>query len=377
MKKTKVLHITTHLNTGGITTYIYLLAEALKNTPFEIVVLSSGGNMTEQFRQAGIRTFEIPYRTKSELSPKLYRAIPRASELVRKEGIELIHSHTRVTQVLSWWIEKITKVPYVSTCHGFYKRRLGRQLLPAWGRKVVAISDPVADSLKKDFRIPEDRVVTIYNAIDAEGLISSARAKDRSKIINEWNLASHQPVVGIVSRIVQDKGHEYLIRAFAILREKYPDIKLLIVGEGPYKKNLERLVQSLNLKSGVILIGNLKDVTKALTVIDIFVLPAIWREGFGLSIIEAMALKKPVIVTNIWALNAIVAHRVNGLLIEPRDIKAIVEAVTELIEDQKLCQQIGENAYQTAIKEFSIDRMAHQMANFYDETLRRPANGAI
>lgn len=371
MRKIRVLHLTTHLNVGGITTYIFLLAKKMNQSEFELFVASSGGNSTPKFQAENIRTFEFPFRTKSELSPKIYLNLPRAIQLIKEEKIDLLHAHTRVTQVLAWWIKQLTGTPYVSTCHGFYKRRLGRKLLPAWGEAVVAISEPVSDLLKGPFRVPSGRVRTIYNAIDIEDLEKRAAEKSPEEIKTKWRLISKVPVLGVIARLVADKGHEYLVRALDSLRHRYPDIKLLIVGEGPFESSIKKLVNSLKLENSVRFIGNLHDVTEALSVIDIFVLPAVWREGFGLSIVEAMALKKPVIVTDIWALNTLVQNRVNGLLIEPRNVDVLCETAAELIENESFRNQVAENAYQTACRQFSIDRMVREMAKFYQNVLER------
>ncbi len=371
MKKIKVLHLTTHLNVGGITTYIYLLGKNMDRNLYEIMVLSSGGEVSKRFHAMGIRTFDFPFRTKSELSPKIYLNLPKIIKLVKKESIDLIHAHTRVTQVMAWWIRQLTGVPYISTCHGFYKRRIGRRFFPAWGNHVVAISVPVEGSLTNYFKVPTNQVSTIFNAIDIKDLETHAAHQDLQKIRAEWQLGTSAPVIGIVSRIVQDKGHEYLIRAFGILiQKKYPDAKLLIVGEGPYQSKIQELTRKLNIFESVRFIGTLNDVTKALSVIDIFVLPAIWREGFGLSIVEAMALKKPVIVTNIWALNALVQDHQNGLLVEPKDVGKLVTAMNELLEHKALAEQIGRAGYETVRKEFLIERMAEKMGDLYQKILQ-------
>ena len=371
MKKLKVLHMTTHLNVGGITTYILLLARAMDRNQCEIAVLSSGGNVTSKFQELGMRTHELSIKTKSELSPKIYCAIPKIVELIRKEGFDLIHAHTRITQVMAWLIQKLTGIPFVTTCHGFYKKRLGRRLLSAWGDQVIAISVPVEDDLVTNFHVPRNRVSTIFNAIDIEDLENRANKQNKSAISKEWNLEAHSPIFGIVARIVADKGHEYLVRAFlSLLQKRCPNAKLLIVGEGPYKQKVVDLVHQLGLDAAVTFVGNLSDVTKALVMIDVFVLPAIWREGFGLSIVEAMALKKPVIVTNIWALNALVHHKQNGLLIPPKNVGELANAMNELVENKSLADHVGKNGYETVKKEFSIDRMVSEMTNLYQKVVQ-------
>ncbi|PIQ87302.1 MAG: hypothetical protein COV74_01905 [Candidatus Omnitrophica bacterium CG11_big_fil_rev_8_21_14_0_20_45_26] len=366
MSQIKILHLTTHINIGGITTYIYLLGKNIDHSKYGIICASSGGNLKEILERSGIRTIDMDFKTKSELSPKIYLAIPKLLKLIKKENIALIHAHTRITQVMAWWLSCFSGIPVVSTCHGFYKKRLGRRLLPAWGDKIVAISQPVANHLIEYFNVKKEKVHMVLNAIDVSDLRKRLTCHDPNQIRKEWNLASSVPTLGIVARIVQDKGHEYLVRAVKEVKKHYPDIKLVIVGTGPNKKKVLRLIRQLQLEENVNCVGDLTDVTKALAVIDIFILPAIWREGFGLSIVEAMALKKPVIVTNIWALNALVRNLDNGLLIEPKSVKALSEAILALIRDPQLRIAIGTHASETVEEAFAINRLVTEISRIYE-----------
>ncbi len=367
----RILHLTTHLNIGGITSYIKLLTKEMKKMPYEFYVVSSGGSQEFYLKENGIRCINFNIRTKSELSPKLYFAIPQLIKLIRDEKIDLIHAHTRVTQVLAWWIQRLTGIRYVTTCHGFYKRRIGRRLLPAWGNHVIAISKPVEGSLIHDFGVSSAKVNTIFNAIDIPDLTQRYRDKDPDAIRKELRLSEGDRVIGIVSRIVQDKGHEYFLKAAGkLISNSFPDIKILIVGDGPYLKNTKDLVKKLKLNDSVRFLGNVNDITYALSVIDVFVLPAVWREGFGLSIIEAMAVSKPVIVTNIWALNELVHNRVNGLLVEPKNVEELAEAMEELLSNKNLYNDIAFNGSEMVRKEFSISQMGSKVDQLYSEILK-------
>lgn len=346
--------------------------------PYEFYIVSSGGTQERSLKEIGVRCIHLNIRTKSELSPKLYFSIPRLIKLIRDEKIDLIHAHTRVTQVLAWWLQRFTGIRYVSTCHGFYKRRLGRKLLPAWGDHVIAISKPVEGSLMMDFGVPESRVSTIFNAIDIQDLVRRYEEKDPVAIRKELNLPLGDKVVGIVARVVQDKGHEYFLRAAdKLIKDFFPDMKILIVGDGPYLEQTKRLVGKLKLDHSVRFLGNINDITYALAVIDVFVLPAVWREGFGLSIIEAMAVLKPVIVTNIWALNELVQNRVNGLLVEPKSVDELSEAMHLLLSDPDLYKKVSVNGAEMVKKEFSISQMAERMNRLYNLTIKPTSNPEI
>ena len=370
MRKVRILHLTTHLNIGGITSYIKLLTKEMSKMPYELFVGSSGGSQEQALKDQGVHCLTLNIKTKSELSPKLYLAIPRLLRFIREEKIDLIHSHTRVTQVLSWFLQRFSGIPYVTTCHGFYKPRLGRKLLTAWGDHVIAISKPVEESLLQVFHVKPGMVSTIFNAIDTTDLIERYQQKDPDQIRKELNLNPSHRVLGIVARVVQDKGHEYFLRAAGkLIQNSHPNIKILIVGEGPYLKSTKDLVNRLRMNESVRFLGNVNDITYPLSVIDIFVLPAVWREGFGLSIIEAMAVQKPVIVTNIWALNELVHNRVNGLLVEPKNVDELAGAMHELLEDRKLYERVSRNGAEMVKREFSIPQMAARVDKLYQQVL--------
>jgi glycosyltransferase involved in cell wall biosynthesis len=370
----RVLHLTTHLNIGGITSYIKLITREMQKSGYEFYVGSSGGTQEPYLEKNRVKLLRLNIRTKSEISPKVFLVIKPLIAFIKKEKIDVIHAHTRVTQILSWWVQRFTGIPYVSTCHGFYKNRLGRRLIPGWGNRVIAISKPVEDSLTKQFRINPEKTITVFNAIDITELTRQFQEKNPDMIRKELKLAPSCKVLGIIARVVEDKGHEYFLRAVKKIRNgRFPNIKVLIVGEGPFIKKTKELAGQLNLQNVVLFLGNLQDVTYALAVIDIFVLPAIWREGFGLSIIEAMAVCRPVIVTNIWSLNELITNRVNGLLVEPKDVDGLAKAIEQLIQDNELRETIAHNGCEMVKREFSIPNMSSRMNLVYESVLKNSA----
>lgn len=366
----KILHLTTHLNRGGVSNYILSLGQPFREKGHELYVASSGGEMEEEFGEKGFHVKIFPIRTKSELSPKIYFALPSLIRWVKEERIDLLHAHTRITQVMATWVQWITQIPFVTTSHGFYKPRLGRRLLPAWGERVIAISDPVGNHLRDVFHVPSKKIRIIYNGVDLRGFVSRFWGHNPRQVRQEYNLSDDAVVVGTTARLVPDKGHEYLIRALKNLEKEMPSLSLIIVGDGRYRDYLENLARELRLTHRIRFTGNLKDVSKPLAAMDIFILPATWREGFGLSIAEAMACYKPVIVTNIWALNTLIQNRVNGILVEPRDVDDLAAAIRLLVNDTILREGIGKAGRRTAESRFSLDRVIKELESVYEEVLK-------
>ena len=119
--KLKILHLTSHLDVGGITRYIQLLGTSMARQGHETAVLSGGGRLDGEFGRGGLKTYQFPVRKKSILNPFLYIPLKKIAALIRREKFDVIHSHTRVTHALAFFLSRMTKVPAVNTYHGYFK----------------------------------------------------------------------------------------------------------------------------------------------------------------------------------------------------------------------------------------------------------------
>src|SRR5258706_15450935 len=144
----KLLHLAKNLNPGGITSYLLELLPALAQQGHEVYLVSAGGEKERLFKERGVHCFQGSLGTRSEVNPKVYAEIPKLLRLIREKKIDCIHAHTRVTQVLAFFLSLLSKKPYVATIHGFYKKNWSRRLIPAFGNQSIAISSAVADQFK-------------------------------------------------------------------------------------------------------------------------------------------------------------------------------------------------------------------------------------
>ena len=367
----KILSLTTHLNVGGISSYLSMTGSRLVRMGHEVFVVSGGGDFEENLTKKGIRCVDFAIRTKNEFHPKVFMALPKLIRLVKKEKFDLIHAHTRVTQVLGSLVSKFTKVPLMTTAHGFFRPRLSRKLFRCWGERVIAISPLVAEDLEKSHKVERSRIRIVQNAIDIEDFEERLAQKDPGALRQALGIPQGVTVIGSISRLVKDKGHEYLIQAVKDLHKKKMKAHLLIVGDGREKKNLMTLIKKSGLEGQALLVEAQQDVTSFLSLIDIFAHPATYREGFGLVLVEAMAARKPVVATNILAINTVIRNRVNGFLVEPKSGKELAEAIEFIIANPKITASIVENAYQSATELYSIDRMVNELETVYEETITK------
>jgi glycosyltransferase involved in cell wall biosynthesis len=187
---------------------------------------------------------------------------------------------------------------------------------------------------------------------------------------SEFGFTSDDLVIGNIGRIGVQKGHSYLIEAVNIVRRELPNVKLLIVGtpepDGTYEK-LRSMVAQLGLKAHVVFTGYRDDIGSVLVTIDIFALPSLW-EGFGLVLLEAMSMKKPIIASCVDSIPEIVQDGVQGILVPPRDVEALAQAILYLARSPELRTRMG-TAGSRRVEQFSVQRMVDETVKLYDSLL--------
>lgn len=360
-----ILIITTRLNLGGIGVYVTSLARGLKKKGHKVIVASSGGELEHLLKSYAIEHIHLPIDTSSEIGPHVMIAAMKLLKVARKENIQIIHAQTRVSQVISHYVEKFSKAIFVTTCHGFFKRRLIRRLLPCWGHRVIAISDAVREHLVNTMKISKNKIELIYNGIDTFSLKRDYSKEELSQIRKEFNLTGNL-IIGITARISTVKGHTYLLRAMPKIIESIASAQLLIVGSGNsrYEKELHHMCKKLNIEQSVVFHPGVRNVYKALSVMDVFVLPSI-QEGLGLSLLEALAMGLPVIASDVGGIHSVIKHQENGILLAPKDHNALANAVIRLLKDRDYAKALGQRGIQTVNEKFTLDKMVEKTEQFY------------
>lgn len=361
-----ILHITNHLDIGGITSYVLTLTRGLKQKGHNLFIASSAGRLLSKFAEQGIIYIPIPIRTKSEISPKILASAFKLTKAIKQNKIDIVHSHSRTTGVVACLLNIATSVEYVSTCHGFFKPRLSRRIFPCWGRKVIAISESVKNHLVEDFKVSEQKIKVIHNGIDLDNF----RIADSIAVIdikNKFGLKGG-PVVGIIARLSDVKGHIYLIKAMSAVLNEYPEAELLIVGDGKMKKRLVELSKDLGIEKSVVFAPSVIDCAQVLSAMDIFVMPSL-KEGLGLSLMEAMAGGLAVIGSDVGGIRSLIRNGDNGLLVEPADTADLSLKILSLLQNPAQREFLGKNARIFINQNFSKEKMISQTEKVYLECL--------
>lgn len=357
-----ILHIANHLNTGGITSYLLTLTAGLTKRGHNVYIASSGGGKLKQFSEKGVNFISIPIKTKNELSPKIIFSMIKLSGFIKNNNINVIHTHSRTTQVLGCLLSKVTDASHIFTCHGFFKRRIFRRIFPCWGKKIIAISEQVKEHLINDFGVTEGDIIVIHNGIDIKKFEPVSQAlKQKAKIALRLG---DSPVVGIVARLSDVKGHTYLIEAFKQALTKIPDAKLLIAGEGKMKDELLSLSRRMGIAERVYFIPEVDDTRDVLSAIDVFVMPSL-KEGLGLALMEAEAMGLAVVGSDIGGIRTLIKNRVSGLLVKPTDVDGLAQAITELLQNPKEAGSLGSAARAFINENFSDAKMVAETEKVY------------
>lgn len=235
-------------------------------------------------------------------------------------------------------------------------------------RHIVTAGEALRLQLIRDNRFDAARITSVPTGID----LARYTLRDRAEARQILGLDADRHYLGIVATLRNWKGHTYLLEAFTQLAPAYPEWDLVLVGDGPQRQNLEKLVAHLKLEKRVRLVGNRDDVEIWLNTFDVFVLPSYGEEGVSQSVMQAMAAGLPVVATTVGAMAEAVQHERTGLLVPPRNTDALRAALARLMEKEPLRQTLGAAGLDFARQHFGLERMLARMEAVFLQVRRRP-----
>jgi glycosyltransferase involved in cell wall biosynthesis len=288
--------------------------------------------------------------------------------LIRKEGINIIHAQTRVTQVLGFFLSRARGVAMVTTCHGFFRPRWFRKLFPCWGAAVIAISKPVAHHLSADFGVSQNKIHLIANGIDLDRFVMTNEHM-RLEARKKTDMGT-TPLIGIIARLSDVKGINILIKAMPLILKEIPSANLLIAGQGPQEVALKKLTQDLRLSAHVHFKSTTHQTQDLLHAFDVFVMPSL-MEGLGLSVMEAQACGIPVVASRVGGLVDLIEDAKSGYLVAVNDSTVLADRIIEVLKNPYPSKVMAQQARLNIEQHFSAERMLQQTLQVYEQYSRR------
>ena len=308
----------------------------------------------------GIKVF---YINKGKMSPGNIKEI---SNLIRQEGIDIVHLHGYSAANFGRIAARKMGIKNVVHEHAVLKV-LPHQFMADWFLKnytdiAIAVSDAVKQFMIKGRSIPEERIRVIRNGINIDKF-AHVNNKGENDFLARYGIPKEALKIGTITRLREEKGNEFFMKAAALVLKKYPNSFFVIVGEGPLRNKLQELAGRLNIQDRVILTGFIEDIIPVLHSLDIVVIPSL-REGFGIALIEAMAAKKPIVATNVGGLAEIAKDNITALLVRPGDENSLAGKIHRLLQNDELRTKLAVRAYHEA-KNYSIERNVQALEDLY------------
>jgi glycosyltransferase involved in cell wall biosynthesis len=289
---------------------------------------------------------------------------------LRQENVQVLHSHMFGSNVWASTLGSLAEVPViVAHEHGWsyegqpVRRFLDRALVSRACDAIIASSELARNRMIEVEGIDPGRTRLVY--------ISNGIASPRptgSSIRAELGIADAAPLVLTVARLDPYKALHVLLHAAAYLKDDFPDIRILIAGDGPDRVRLERLIAELGLQQVVLLLGSRMDVPDLIAACDVATLCS-YSETTPLAIMEYMAMAKPVVATRAGGIPDLIEDGVHGLLVEPEHSAGLASAIATLLRGPDRARELGEQARQRQQREFSIDVVVHRVQQLYEELL--------
>ena len=316
------------------------------------------------------RTKTVNIRNLKSLSclfPIAYKTI----KLDKKKDYDVIHSHIFPAMQSGTIVQKIRKKPHIITVQGGdlvdYEEttaKFGGILKPliSWSLKNANLVHAVSThTQKRAIELGAKNTIMIPNGVD----IKEYEPMPKDKLREKYGFSQDEQIIISTSRLTPKNGIDYLIKAVSVLKK--PDIKLLILGDGDQRPELEALIRDLKLEEIVKLLGYIprKKVIEYLNIADVFAKPSI-DEGFGISFIEAMACKIPIIGTNVGGIPDIIEDGVNGFMVSPKNVDELSNAIMNLLEDEDLKKRVAEASYKTVKEKFSWEIVLKKIDKLYE-----------
>ena len=375
--KLKVLQVIPRLGYGGAETGCYDLAHYLYEQKCKSYIVTSGGELLEYIDKKKVKLIKLPVHTKNPILIIINSII--LAVLILFLNISIVHARSRAPAWSCYIATKLTARKFVTTFHGTYNFKSS---IKKFYNSVMVKSDlliagsnfifsHISENYKR-FLNSKKKFLVIFRGINTEYFdADTIKLKNVEKLKNSWKIEENKKIILLPGRLTAWKGQEMFIEAMSLFQLKNPELDYVAVilgndqGRTVYRKKLERLVQQFNLTQKIKFVDNCRDMPLAYHISDVIVSSSIEPEAFGRVSVEAQAMKKPIIASNIGGSKETVIDNKTGLLFDSGNPKSLCDKLDEIIKlDSLTLDLMGREGRKNVINRFNIDKMC---LNTYSE----------
>ena len=309
----------------------------------------------------------VCFAIRADIDPPL---LWRLARFLRARRPDIVHTHLIHGDLYGTLAARLAGVSAaVSTKHNdnaFRQRSFYAWLNRALARRqdrIITISHHLKRFCIEVEGLPEEKIVPIHYGLDSHAFLQADGGGDDLRAT--FGISPDVPLIGVVGRLTEQKGHRYLLEAFSQVIASLPSAHLLVAGDGKLRSALERQVARLRLMHHVTFAGWRQDVAQVMSTMDVLAMPSLW-EGFGLVLLEAMAASRPIVASRVSAIPEIVAHGETGLLVPPQDVESLARALLALLSEPSRAHEMGQRGRRRLKEHFSVARMVEQTQAVYE-----------
>jgi glycosyltransferase involved in cell wall biosynthesis len=359
------------MSVGGTEMNALRSAAQLDRTKFRVTVvtLRGDGPLTQRYAEIGVRVERFPIF--NLYGPATVRQALRLAQFLRRERVSVVHCHDQYSNFFSVVSARLADVPVIIASKRWLHSTLVYRVANAVGfrlsSRVLANSPTVARSLEREDRLRAERVVVVPNFVD-DAVFAPPSDAQRAEWRRELDLHEGARIVGIVASLLPIKDHATLLRAASILRARWPELRIVIVGDGPVRSSLQTLAESLGV-SDLVRFAGLRPQTPSFH--HLFEISALCStsEGFPNTLVEAMAAGKPIVATDVGGVRDAVRDEENGLLVPVQDPGAFSGAIDALLSDPERAREMGAHGLRRAREEFGARVVIGSLERLYEQLL--------
>jgi glycosyltransferase involved in cell wall biosynthesis len=367
----KILHIISSGGMYGAEAVILNMSRTLNEGSHSSMlgVFANSANPNLQLHEAAVREGIESHliSCKGQIDRTVIASI---RQLASQTKADVVHAHGYKADIYAYFALRRTGTPLISTCHTWYDNN---PLVTLYGKAdrlilrnyagVVAVSAEVKQRLLKA-GVGGDKIHLVRNGIDLRPFDNATPSLRNSLPIN------NPPVVGLIGRLAIEKGVDIFLRAAAQVLAELPSTKFVVVGEGPDREKLESLIDKLEIRDSVSMLGRRDDMASVYASLDIMV-SASRQEGLPMAILEGMAGRLPLIATSVGEVPTVVLDGRTGVLLPPNNTVLLTSAIVALLRDPVQRERLGTAARKLIDDEFSADRMTADYLRVYQEAASR------